>query len=68
MNKLTKKFFEEYEVDFSKFMKKIQEVEQVKNQTELPKPTNNPLETPQRKYMEKYSERAINRIYINKKG
>jgi hypothetical protein len=58
---------EEIVVDFSRFLKKIHEVEAMKNkQPQFNQPDPNAL-TPQQEYIRAYDERAVNRIYFGKK-
>ena len=56
---------------FDKFMKKILETEEQKTKVYVPKAPLNPIhqtaETPQREYVRRYDERAVNRIVIGRK-
>lgn len=58
-------------LDFNRFMKKIIENEEQKSKVFIPREELNPIhkreETPQREYVRRYGERAINRIIIGKK-
>lgn len=61
-----KDYDENYEVDFTKFLKKIHEIEAQKAQVVFQVQDPNE-ETPQRKYIKRYDERAVNRIYIGRR-
>ena len=51
-------------VDFSKYLKKIIELEEAKGTTVLPTNLTDQDSTAVR-YVKRYDERAVNRIYIN---
>lgn len=61
-----KDYDENFTVDFTKFMQKIQEVEAQKAQLVLPKPEMD-AETPQRLYAKRYQERSANCIYVRRR-
>jgi hypothetical protein len=57
---------QEITVDFSKFLKKIHEVEALKNKPPVQQQDPNAM-TPQQEYVRRYDERAANRIYIGRR-
>lgn len=57
---------DEIVLDFSRFLKKIHEVEAQKNTVQIQQPDPNAL-TPQQLYVRRYDERVANRIYVGRR-